>query len=57
MAIQPPQFQPPSDIAEWTSAAHFRAPFANAEYQAKLGRFPSSAIASARLRPVGIYDG
>jgi hypothetical protein len=35
------------DVAVWTSAAHLRALFANAEYQAKLGRYPSSAMASA----------
>ncbi len=58
MTIQPPlNSNHLADIAVWISAVHFRAPFANAQYQAKLDRYPSSAMASARWRPVGIYDG
>jgi heme-degrading monooxygenase HmoA len=35
--------------AVWESAAHFRAAFTNPEFQAKLGHYPSSAVASPHL--------
>jgi heme-degrading monooxygenase HmoA len=37
------------NYAVWESTAHFRAAFANPEFQAQLSRYPSSAIASPHL--------
>jgi len=37
------------NYAVWESTAHFRAAFTNPEFQAKLGHYPSSAIASPHL--------
>jgi heme-degrading monooxygenase HmoA len=37
------------NYAVWESTAHFRAAFTNPEFQAKLGNYPSSAIASPHL--------
>ncbi len=37
------------NYAVWESTSHFRAAFTNPEFHAKLGRYPSSAIASPHL--------
>ncbi len=37
------------NYAVWESTAHFRAAFTNPEFQAKLGHYPSSSIASPHL--------
>lgn len=41
--------------AVWESVAHFRAAFANPEFQARLGDYPESATVSPHLfRPVAV---
>lgn len=45
------------NYAVWESVAHFRDAFGNPEFQAKLGQYPPSAVASPHLfRKVAVAD-
>jgi len=45
------------NVAVWESVDHFRCAFANPEFRAKLGQYPTSAVASPHLfRKVAVPD-